>query len=198
MESPVRNVPLLTVQDPLAAAGAVVLDCRPRLLPVSMDISGVDLSAIWASALSAESGAFPPKREQSFGGLIVTPAGYNTPAIPDASVVITQPLVVTFPAGPTVMDPAIPRPSTGSVGCSSMLPSLPVVSTPEGSPSSRAAPMDQCRLCSGSSFGGESAGRPLPPASLTPRPTGASPHVGESGVDGGALGCARLVSRGPF
>ena len=44
MESHVRNVPLLMVQDPLAAAGAVVLDCRPRLLPVSMDISGVDLS----------------------------------------------------------------------------------------------------------------------------------------------------------
>ena len=46
MESPVRNVPLLTVQDPLAEAGTVVLDCRPPLLPVSMDISGVDLSAI--------------------------------------------------------------------------------------------------------------------------------------------------------
>ena len=69
------------------------------------------------------------------------------------------------------MDPAIPRPSTGSVGCSSVLPSLPVVSTPEGSPSSRAAPMDQCLLWSGSSFGGESAG--------------ASPHIGESDADGG-------------
>ena len=33
MESPVQNAPLLTVQDPLAAAGAVVLDCRPQLLP---------------------------------------------------------------------------------------------------------------------------------------------------------------------
>ena len=59
MESPVRNGPLLTV---------VVLDCRPRLLPVSMDISGVDLSAIRALAMSAEAGAFPPEREQSFGG----------------------------------------------------------------------------------------------------------------------------------
>ena len=129
----------------------------------------------------------------------MTPAGYPTPTISDASVVMTQPLVVTSPAGPTDVDPVIPRPSTGSVGCSSVLPSLPVVSTPEGSQSSRAAPMDQCRLRSGSSIGGESAGRPLPPASLTPRPTGASPHVGELGVDGGgALGCARLVSRGPF
>ena len=86
------------------------------------------------------------------GGLIVTPAGYPTPVIPDVSVVMTQPLVVTSPAGPTDMDPAIPRPSTGSVGCSSVLPSLPVVSTPEGSQSSRAAPMDQRLLWSGSSF----------------------------------------------
>ena len=41
----VVSVPVLTIQDPLAAAGAVVLDCRPPLLPVSMDIKGVDLSA---------------------------------------------------------------------------------------------------------------------------------------------------------
>ena len=47
----------------------------------------------------------------------MTPAGYPVPAIPDASVVMTQPLVVTSPAGPTDVDPAIPRPSTGPVGC---------------------------------------------------------------------------------
>ena len=68
MESPVQNAPRLTVQDPLTAAGAVVLDCRPPLLPVSMDISGVDLSVIRALTMSAEAGAFPPKREQSFVG----------------------------------------------------------------------------------------------------------------------------------
>ena len=45
MESPMENIPVLTIQDPLAAAGAVVLNCRPPLLPVPMDISGVDLSA---------------------------------------------------------------------------------------------------------------------------------------------------------
>ena len=60
------RVPLLTVQDPLV--GAMVLDCRPSLLPVSMDISGVDLSVIRAPAMFAEAGAFPPEREQSFGG----------------------------------------------------------------------------------------------------------------------------------
>ena len=78
----------------------------------------------------------------------MTPAGYTTPAISDASVVMTQPLVVTSPAGPTDVDPAIPRPSTVLVGCSPVLPSLPVVSTTEWSPSSRAAPMDQSLLWS--------------------------------------------------
>ena len=107
----------------------------------------------------------------------MTPAGYPVPAIPDASVVMTQPLV----------------------GCSSVSPTLPVVSTPKERSSSRAAAMDQYLLWSGSSFGGESAGRPLPLASLTPRPTGASPHVGESDAEGGgALWRPRLVSRGAF
>ena len=49
----VVSVPVLTIQDPLAAAGAVVLDCRPPLLPVSMDIRGVDLSAGRLPAMSA-------------------------------------------------------------------------------------------------------------------------------------------------
>ena len=67
---PVRVIdsPVLTEQDPLAAAGALVFDCRPPLLPVSMNISGADVSVIRASAVSAESAAFPPEREQSFGG----------------------------------------------------------------------------------------------------------------------------------
>ena len=104
---------------------------------------------------------------------------------------MTQPLVVTSPAGPTDVDPEIQRPSTGSVGCSAVLPSLAGVSTTEWSPSSRAAPVDQSSVV-WFVVGGESAGRTLPPASLTPpRPTGASPHVGELDADGGC-------SRGPF
>ena len=51
-EPTVVNVPVLMIQDPLAAAGAVVLDCRPPLLPVSMDIRGVDLSAGQLPAVS--------------------------------------------------------------------------------------------------------------------------------------------------
>ena len=57
-EPAVVNVPVLTIQDPLAAAGAVVLDCRPPLLPVSMDIRGIDLSGGW---LPAASGGWLPR-----------------------------------------------------------------------------------------------------------------------------------------
>ena len=128
----------------------------------------------------------------------MTAAGYHVPAISGASVVMTQPPVVTSPAGPADVDPATLRPSTGLVDYSSVLPSLPVVSTTEGRPSSRAAPMDHCRLWFCSSFGGESAGRHLPPASLTPRPTGASPQIGESDADGGRPGVSDLSQEGPF
>ena len=68
VEPPVRITPRLTVQDPLAAAGAVVFDCHPSLMPASMDVTGIDMSAIWSSALSAEADVVPPEREQSFGG----------------------------------------------------------------------------------------------------------------------------------
>ena len=46
METPVRIAPRLTIQDPLAAAGAVVLDCRPQVLPGAMDVSVTDLAEI--------------------------------------------------------------------------------------------------------------------------------------------------------
>ena len=59
-EPSVVNIPVLTIQDPLAAAGAVVLDCRPPLLPVSMDIRGVDLSAGRLPAMSAVMDVLPP------------------------------------------------------------------------------------------------------------------------------------------
>ena len=63
-----ENIPVLTIQDPLAVAGAVVLDCRPPLFPVSMDISGVDLSAIRVPPMSAGAVVLPPSR-CSVGGL---------------------------------------------------------------------------------------------------------------------------------
>ena len=67
-EPAVVSVPVLTIQDPLAAAGAVVLDCRPPLLPVSMDIRGVDLSAGRLPAMSAGMDGLLPGREPLSNG----------------------------------------------------------------------------------------------------------------------------------
>ena len=227
-----------------------MFDCHPPLLPVSMDMSR-------ASAVSAEAAAFPPEREQSFGGggnllicicpelgvaplvnpgtnledelptprpaqaevdvdldrvfqdvatlpelatplcdpegggLVVTAAGYPVPAIPSASVVMT-------PAGLADIDHLTTRSSTGSLDGSSAILSLPVVSTPEGGQSSRAAPMDIGHQSSSLSFRGEPAGRTLPPVSLTPRPTGVSPHVGDSDANGGAWVSQTCLERAPL
>ena len=68
METPVRIAPHLTIQDPLAAAGAVVLDCRPQVLPGAMDVSGTDLAEIRSMSRAGVAVAVPPEREQSFGG----------------------------------------------------------------------------------------------------------------------------------
>ena len=68
METPVRIAPRLTIQDPLAAAGAVVLDCRPQVLPGAMDVSGMDLAEIRSMTRARVATATPPEREQSFGG----------------------------------------------------------------------------------------------------------------------------------
>ena len=68
MEPSAENIPVLTIQDPSVAVGAVVLDCRPQLLPMSMDISGVDLSAGRLPAVSAGVDVLPNEREPSFSG----------------------------------------------------------------------------------------------------------------------------------
>ena len=52
------------------AAGAVVFDCRPALLPVSLDVSGIDMPAVWSSVPPARTDVAPPEREQPFGGQI--------------------------------------------------------------------------------------------------------------------------------
>ena len=68
MEPPVRIAPRLMMQDPLAAAGAVVLDCRPPLLTGAMDVSGIDLAEIQSLTKASVADTVPPEREQSFGG----------------------------------------------------------------------------------------------------------------------------------
>ena len=65
-----QDIPVLMVQDPLSAARVVMLDYHPPLLPVSMDINGVDLLTIRAPAMSAGAVVLPPEREPcSVGGL---------------------------------------------------------------------------------------------------------------------------------
>ena len=64
-EPAVVNIPVLTIQDPLAAAGAVVLDCRPPLLPVSMDIRGVDLAVGGSAGMDV---LLPGREPLSIGG----------------------------------------------------------------------------------------------------------------------------------
>ena len=50
------------------AAGAVVFDCRPALLPVSLDVSGIDMLAVRSSIPPAKTDVVPPEHEQPFGG----------------------------------------------------------------------------------------------------------------------------------
>ena len=67
-ETPRRIAPRLTEQDPLAAAGAMVFDCRPQVLPVAIDVSGTELAEIRSMTRARVATATPPEREQSFGG----------------------------------------------------------------------------------------------------------------------------------
>ena len=68
MEAPGQFTPSLTSQDPLTVAGAVVLDCRPQVLPGAMDVSGSDLTEIRSMTRATVATAAPPERKQSFGG----------------------------------------------------------------------------------------------------------------------------------
>ena len=67
-DTPDQIAPRLTEQDPLMAAGAVVFDCRPALLPVSVNLSGIDMRASRSAISSAELVLVPPERQ--FGGRI--------------------------------------------------------------------------------------------------------------------------------
>ena len=75
-------------------------------------------------------------------------------APPGVSVIVAQPPMVTSPAGPTVVSPGLTQPSTGSVSCSSVSPTIPAVSTPEKSLLLKAVEMTQGQPWAGLSFGG--------------------------------------------
>ena len=56
----------LTKQDPRTMAGAVVFDCRPAVLPVSVDVSGIDMQTVRRAEPLAEPVVAPTEREQEF------------------------------------------------------------------------------------------------------------------------------------
>ena len=68
MDMSARIAPRLTEQDPRMAVGAVVFDCRLALLPVSLDVSGIDMRAVRPSIPPAQSVVVPPVHKQQFGG----------------------------------------------------------------------------------------------------------------------------------
>ena len=67
-ETPRRIAPRLTEQDTLAAAGSMVFDCRPQVLPGAIDVSGTERAEIRWMTRAGVTTAAPPEREQSFGG----------------------------------------------------------------------------------------------------------------------------------
>ena len=70
MGTPAQTAPRLTEQDPWMAAGAVVFDCHPALLPVSLDVSGIDMPAVRSSIPPAKTDVVRPTHEQPFKGRI--------------------------------------------------------------------------------------------------------------------------------
>ena len=60
VETSVRDLPVLTLQDPSDVQGAVVYDCRPPLLPVSLDLSGIGPLSGLSTVVSA-SVVVPPR-----------------------------------------------------------------------------------------------------------------------------------------
>ena len=67
-DTPLQIAPQLAEQDPRMAAGAVVFDCRPALLPVSVDVSGIDMRTVRSAMSPAESVVVPPELACSVGG----------------------------------------------------------------------------------------------------------------------------------
>ena len=119
------------------------------------------------------------------GGLRVTPAECPVIEPSGVSIVVTQPSMIYSPAGPTVVSPGFPHPSTGSVGVLSVPWTSPVVPAPAECLLLNAADTNQAQLEAGPSFTGDPAGGLFPAVPLTPRPATASHHGGESDTVGG-------------
>ena len=96
------------------AAGAVVFDCRPAVLPVSVDASGIDMRTVHRAEPSAEPFVAPAERKQEFRGPVwldhIDPELEVTPLLdsgtdcqdelssPDGSPMVISPIVGLLPS----------------------------------------------------------------------------------------------------
>ena len=106
--------PRLTEQDPRMAAGAVVFDCRPAVLPVSVDVSGIAMRTVRRAEPPAEPVVAPAERKQEFRGPVwlahIDPELEVTPLLdsgtdcqdelssPDGSPMVISPIVSLLPS----------------------------------------------------------------------------------------------------
>ena len=68
VETSFGDLPVLTLQDPSDVQGVVVYDCRPPLLPVSLDLSGIGLLSGLPPAASASVEVPPNEHGLSISG----------------------------------------------------------------------------------------------------------------------------------
>ena len=80
-ERSVGNFPVLTIQDPSDVQGAMVYDCRPPLLPVSLQLSDIGPLPGLPTVVSA-SVAVPPRED----GLMISGVGSDVLVVPELGV----------------------------------------------------------------------------------------------------------------
>ena len=81
VESSVGDLPVLTLQDPSDIQGAMVYDCRPPLLPVSLQLSGIGPLSGLPTAVSASVAVTPWEY-----GLTISGVGSDGLVVPELGV----------------------------------------------------------------------------------------------------------------
>ena len=109
MEGSVGHLPILMIQDPADVHGEMVYDCRPPLIPVSLEMSNIGLLSVRTTVVAA-SVAVPPWEE----GPTISGVGSDVVAFPGLGV---APLVdsgtdledeLSMPDGSPSMDAIMP------------------------------------------------------------------------------------------
>ena len=79
MGESVGDLPILTIQDPSDLQGAIVYDCRPPMLPVSLQLVDIGLLPLRPTVVSASLAA--PPREEGTAVSGVSPEGVAIPEL---------------------------------------------------------------------------------------------------------------------